>query len=58
MNTKRLFKIKYDFYEKDNIKKNAIVEWITVINTYYLVEDINTKNRAWVYKYDIESINE
>lgn len=49
--------MKYNFYEKD-IKKDAILNWITVINNYYLVEDIETKNRAWVSKYDIERIDD
>jgi len=53
----RRFKMKYNFYEKD-IKKDAILNWITVINNYYLVEDIETKNRAWVSKYDIERIDD
>jgi hypothetical protein len=54
---KRLYKMKYDFH-KDDIPQYAIVEWITVINDYYLVEDINTKKRVWAYKYDIEMISE
>ncbi len=53
----RLYKMKHDFY-KDDIPQNAIVEWITVINDYYLVEDINTKKRTWANKYDIEMIRE
>jgi hypothetical protein len=53
----RLYKMKYDFYKND-IAQHAIVDWITVINDYYLVEDINTKKRAWVSKYDIEMISE
>ena len=53
----RLYKMKYDFYKND-IAQHAIVDWITVINDYYLVEDINTKKRAWVSKYDIEMISQ
>jgi len=53
----RLYKMKYDFH-KDDIPQYAIVEWITVINDYYLVEDINTKKRVWAYKHDIEMISE
>jgi hypothetical protein len=48
----KYFMLKYNFYEV-NIKKHAIVELITVINTACLVEDINTKNREWVMKHDI-----
>ena len=54
----RLYKIKYDFYVKDDIHKDAIVEWVTVINNYYLVEDIITKKRAWVSNHDIEMISD
>jgi hypothetical protein len=54
----RLYKIKYDFYVKDDIHKDAIVEWVTVINNYYLVEDVITKKRAWVSNHDIEMISD
>jgi guanylate kinase len=54
---KKLYKMKYDFYKND-IEQHAIVEWITVINDYYLVEDINTKNRLWVNKNDIIKIED
>lgn len=50
--------MKYDFYKNDGIPQYAIVEWITVINDYYLVEDINTKKRVWANKDDIEMISE
>lgn len=54
----RLYKIKYDFYVKDEIYKDAIVEWVTVINDYYLVEDVITKKRAWINKYELEMIRD
>jgi hypothetical protein len=41
------FIMKYSFYEPD-IKKDAIVKFITCINYMCLVEDIETKERAWV----------
>ena len=46
------FRMKYNFYETD-IKKDAIVEYVTCINEMCLVEDIQTKNRAWVSRRDI-----
>lgn len=55
----RKFKMKYNFYyEKDGIPQGAILNWITVINTFYLVEDVETKNRAWVSRFDIERIGD
>jgi|LakMenEpi03Aug12_release.lakeMendotaPanAssembly.Ray.scaffolds.fasta_scaffold250566_2 hypothetical protein len=54
----RLYKMKYDFYKNDEVYKDAIVEWVTVINDYYLVEDVITKKRAWVSKYDIQMISD
>ena len=54
----RLYKIKYDFYVKDEIYKDAIVEWITVINDYYLVEDVITKKRAWINTHELEMIKD
>lgn len=50
--------MKYDFYKNDEVYKDAIVEWVTVINDYYLVEDVITKKRAWVSKYDIQMISD
>jgi len=46
------------YYEKDGIPQGAILNWITVINTFYLVEDVETKNRAWVSRFDIERIGD
>lgn len=48
----RYFMLKYDFYQ-ENIKQYATVELITIINDACLIEDIDTKNREWVMKYDI-----
>ena len=39
---KKRFSMKYNFYEND-IKKDAIVEYITNINEMCLVEDVETK---------------
>ena len=46
------FVLKYNFYEKD-IKQYAKVKVITIINNSYLIEDIKTKKRIWVMRYDI-----
>ena len=46
------FVLKYNFYEKD-IKQYSKVKVITIINNSYLIEDIKTKKRAWVMRYDI-----
>ena len=46
------FMLKYNFYEK-NIAQYAKVKIITLINDAYLIEDVTTKNRAWVMYYDI-----
>jgi len=50
------FRMKYNFYETD-IKKDAIVKYITCINDMCLVEDTETKNRAWVSRRDITPID-
>jgi hypothetical protein len=49
------FIMKYGFYEPD-IKKDAIVRFITCINYMCLVEDIETKERAWVSRIDIKPV--
>jgi len=46
------FILKYNFYEND-IKQYAKVNIITIINNSCLIEDLNTKKRKWVMKYDI-----
>jgi len=50
------FMMKYDFF-KDDIPQYAKLRIITVSNDFYLVEDINTKNRAWVAYYNIYPLN-
>ena len=51
-----VFIMKYDFYNNE-IKQYSKVKIITLINNAYLVEDINTKKRIWVMKYDIYPIS-
>ena len=50
------FRMKYDFYE-DSIKKDSILKYITCINDMCLVEDVETKNRAWVSRRNITPID-
>jgi hypothetical protein len=52
---KKLFTVKYDFYS--NIKQSSIVRFVTIINDFCLVEDVETKERAWVNRRDIQPIN-
>jgi hypothetical protein len=54
--TDMFFMMKYNFYE-DNIPQYAKLIYITAINDQWLVEDVITKNRAWVAKYDIYPLN-
>lgn len=51
-----IFIMKYDF-QNNEIKQYSKVKIITLINNAYLVEDINTKKRLWVMKYDIYPIS-
>ena len=50
------FMMKYDFYKND-IPQYAKVKFITAINDFWLVEDVITKNRAWVPNYDVYPLN-
>ena len=46
------FMVKFDFF-KDDIKQYAKVKIVAIINMACLIEDIETKKRVWVMKYDI-----
>lgn len=46
------FMMKFNFYN-DKIPQYSEVRIITIINNSCLIEDIHTKNRIWVMKYDI-----
>ena len=48
------FIIKYNF---NKLPENTIVNYITCINDYCLVEDIKTSEREWVAKWDIYPIH-
>lgn len=51
-----IFMMKFNFHKED-IKQFAKVKIITIINNCCLVEDIISKNRVWVMKYDIYPLN-
>ena len=53
--TPSIFIIKHTY---NKLPQNTIVKYITCINMYCLVEDINTKKREWVAKWDIYPIND
>lgn len=42
----------------NKIPQNRLVKFITIINTFCLVEDIISKEREWLAKYDIYPIND
>jgi len=52
-----IFMLKYNFYEKD-ISQYSTVRIVTIINTACLIEDLKTKKRVWVMKYDIYPLNQ
>lgn len=45
------FMMKYNFY--DEIPIYSKLNFISIINDACLVEDVKTKNRKWVMRYDI-----
>lgn len=51
-----IYMMKFNFYKND-IRQYAKVRIVAIINNACLVEDIITKNRVWVMKYDIYPLN-
>jgi len=49
------FIIKHNFHK---IKQYSIVNYITIINSCCLIEDIKTNNREWIMQYDLYPYDE
>lgn len=57
MDTTNIYRVKH---ECSKIPKNTLVRYITC--TYsgecYLVEELNSSNREWIMKYDLNAVDE